>query len=363
MLNFYPGPSKNYIQLKDFAQEAFESGILEQNHRSQPFMDLLQKTISLLKGHLNIPLNYKVYFTSSATECWEICAQSLIRGKVQFLYNGAFGKKWFKYTVTNPQINSTTNYELPIIRGTRFFINQNIDEVEIDAENDVVCWVSSETSNGTHTSFESIKKLKVKSPNALLMVDATSSLGGENYQISDADVWFSSSQKCFGMPSGLGIMIVSPNALERGLEINERNHYNSLVFMEENFQKFQTHYTPNILGIYLFKRLLETLPNIQHVSEKLYQRSERIYAFFENNPYFDLLVENHETRSKTVVAIIPRDMSQAVAFFKSNSVIIGKGYGEWKNNTLRIANFPAIPDEDFEELFRLLGNYVQFQKK
>jgi phosphoserine aminotransferase len=358
MINFYPGPSKVYDRLKDFSKEAFESGVLEQNHRSQPFMDLLQETISLLKKHLNIPENYKVYFTSSATECWEICAQSLIRGKVQFLYNGAFGKKWFKYTVTNPQINSTTNYELPTIRGTRFFINQKVEEVEIDPENDVVCWVSSETSNGTHTSFESIKILKEKSPKALLVVDATSSLGGENYDIADADVWFSSSQKCFGMPSGLGIMIISPLALERAIEINERNHYNSLIFIEENFKKFQTHYTPNILGIYLFKRLLETLPNINYVSEKLYKRSDRIIDFFENSEYFDLLVENPDTRSKTVVAIVPRDMEIAIKFFKENEVIIGKGYGEWKNNTLRIANFPAIPDEDFEELFRLLENYV-----
>jgi phosphoserine aminotransferase len=358
MINFYPGPSKVYDRLKDFSKEAFESGILEQNHRSQPFMDLMQESISLLKKHLNIPDNYKVYFTSSATECWEICAQSLIRGKVQFLYNGAFGKKWFKYTVTNPQINSTTNYELPTIRGTRFFINQNVDEVEIDPENDVVCWVSSETSNGTHTSFESIKKLKEKSPKALLVVDATSSLGGENYDITDADVWFSSSQKCFGMPSGLGVMIVSPLALERAIEINERNHYNSLIFIEENFKKFQTHYTPNILGIYLFMRLLETLPNINYVSEKLYKRSDRINDFFENSKYFDLLVENPETRSKTVVSIVPRDMEKSIKFFKENEVIIGKGYGEWKNNTLRIANFPAIPDEDFEELFRLLENYV-----
>jgi phosphoserine aminotransferase len=358
MINFYPGPSKVYDRLKDFSNEAFESGILEQNHRSQPFMDLLQETISLLKKHLNIPENYKVYFTSSATECWEICAQSLIRGKVQFLYNGAFGKKWFKYTVTNPQINATTNYELPTIRGTRFFINQKVEEVEIDPENDVVCWVSSETSNGTHTSFESIKILKEKSPKALLVVDATSSLGGENYDIADADVWFSSSQKCFGMPSGLGIMVVSPLALERAIEINERNHYNSLIFIEENFKKFQTHYTPNILGIYLFKRLLETLPNINYVSEKLYKRSDRINDFFENSEYFDLLVENPDTRSKTVVAIVPRDMEIAIKFFKENEVIIGKGYGEWKNNTLRIANFPAIPDEDFEELFRLLENYV-----
>lgn len=358
MINFYPGPSKVYPQLKSFAEEAFESGILEQNHRSQPFMDMLKEAISLLKNHLNIPEEYKVYFTSSATECWEICAQSLIRGKVQFLYNGAFGKKWFKYTVTNPQINSTINYKLPEIRGTRFYINQKIEEVEIDPNNEILCWVSSETSNGTHTSNESIKRLKEKSPNALLLIDATSSLGGENYEIADADVWFASCQKCFGMPSGLGIMIVSPKALLKAEEINERNHYNSLIFIEENFKKYQTNFTPNILGIYFFKRLLESLPNVTSLSENLAKRSKRIYDFFENNPNFTLLVENGNTRSSTVVAIVPLEMAKAIEFFKENNIIIGKGYGEWRENTLRIANFPAIPDEDFEELFSVLNKYV-----
>jgi phosphoserine aminotransferase len=358
MMNFYPGPSKLYPQLKDFAADAFDSGILEQNHRSDAFMDLLKQAISLLKNHLNIPDDYRVYFTSSATECWEICAQSLIRGKVQFLYNGAFGKKWFKYTVTNPQINSTTNYELPTIRGTRFFVDQRIDEVEIDAQNDVLCWVSSETSNGTHTSNEAIRSLNSKSPNALLVVDATSSLGGENYDIGDADVWFASSQKCFGLPSGLGVMIVSPKAQLRAKEINERNHYNSLVFIEENFRKFQTHYTPNILSIYLLKRLLETLPNINEVSERLANRSARIYDFIEKNTNFDLLVNNPETRSNTVIAFVPKDLGSLYEYLKNNDMIIGKGYGEWKNNTLRIANFPAIPDEDFDQLFKLLEKYA-----
>ena len=358
MLNFYPGPSKIYPECKAFSEAAFESGILEHNHRSEPFMKMLQDTVLLLGNHLNVPQDYKIYFTSSATECWEICAQSLMGGKVQFLFNGAFGKKWFQNTEVNPQFNSYKNYQKKHIVGSKFTLNQNIDDVEIGVSMDVLCLVASETSNGTQTNVDSIKKLKDENPNAVILVDATSSLGGRNHNISEADVWFASSQKCFGMPSGLGIMIVSPRALDRAIQLDERNHYNSLLFIEENFKKFQTNYTPNILGIAILNGLLRILPNISIVSDKLSKRSKRIYSYFEKHEHFDLLVDNNSTRSETVIAIIPKDMIKAIAFFNERGIIIGKGYGEWKETTLRIANFPAIPDEDFNELFRLLDNYA-----
>lgn len=67
-----------------------------------------------------------------------------------------------------------------------------------------MCCVANETSNGTQISNESLAALKLKSPKSLLFIDATSSLGGYNHDISLGDVWLASSQKCFGLPSGLG---------------------------------------------------------------------------------------------------------------------------------------------------------------
>ena len=358
MINFYPGPSKLYPQVQSFAADAFGLEILEQNHRSEAFMEMLKVCIEQTKQHLNIPEDYSVFFTSSATECWEITAQSLLRGKVQFLYNGAFGKKWFKYAVTNPQVNSTLNFKKPELRGTRYFVDQKIEEAEIDPENEFLCWVASETSNGTYTNQNSINALKEKSPNALLIVDATSSLGGIDYDISSADIWFASSQKCFGMPSGLGIMVLSPAAIKKAEVVNERNHYNSLLFVKENFDKFQTHYTPNILGIFLFKRLMQTLRNISEVALKLEERALRIYDFFEKHPKFEILVKNEECRSPTIITISTKNPQKIIDFLKMNNIVAGKGYGEWKKNTWRIANFPAIEDREFIQLFKVLEKYV-----
>jgi phosphoserine aminotransferase len=345
MYNFYPGPSKVYPMVKDFAKEAFENGILEKNHRSEPFMQLLEDCIKLFKNHLNIPSDYKVFFVSSATEAWEICAQSLFgNAPVKFYYSGAFGEKWMKYA---ERIHGD-------ISEGKFDVNQKIlPDTTFPGD---VCLVANETSNGTQ--FNPVNFKNTMSENSLLYVDAVSSLGGVDYEISDADVWISSSQKCFGLPSGMGIMIVSPKALARAKEQGDRKFYNSLLFIEENFDKLQTPYTPNILSVYLLKRLLENLPNIKELSQNLKFRANRLYEYFDSTVSLKPLVLNNEVRSQTLVAIKCSDLKELQAYLAKKDITIGKGYGKWKDTTFRIANFPAIDNQEYDYLLEILSNFV-----
>jgi phosphoserine aminotransferase len=351
-LNFYPGPSKLYPQVREFMAEAYDSGVLSCNHRSQKGMELIAAAILATKKHLNIPAGYHVYFTSSATECWEIVAQSLLRGKVQFLYNGAFGKKWFKYAVTNP--SSAANLKP---RGSRFSLEQTVSEIEIDVDNLAICAVTNETSNGSQISENEILKLRKNNPNALICLDATSGLGGRDFNISNADVWFASVQKCFGLPAGMGVMIVSPRTIEMAEKINERNHYNSLLVIHENFLKSQTHYTPNMLGIFLLKRLLESLPNISEIATKNKARAEKLFSELNHISQLKPLISNPETRSETVLAFEIDNPGELLKSLSNQNITLGKGYGEWIENSIRIANFPAISDSDFETLIKTLKQH------
>jgi phosphoserine aminotransferase len=350
MLNFYPGPSKIYPQIENLLSDAYLSGILERNHRSDAFMNLLDETIRLLKEKMNIPNEYEVFFTSSATECWEIVAQSFLHGNVQFAYNGAFGKKWFKYVVVNPSQKSgeKTNPKEGI-RGSRFFIDQILSEVDIDKTYDCFCVVQNETSNGTSIANSEFDTL----PNSILScIDVTSSLGGQFIDFTKGDIYLASSQKCLGMPSGLGILIVSPKAIQVAKKRNERNHYNSFLFIRENFKKYQTHYTPNILAIYLLNGLMKVIENIEQVNEKIEQRAFDFYSFIETLNHIKPLVTNELTRSSTVICLKADEKIVQMIKTKAqeNEILLGNGYGEWKNNTFRIANFPAIPDQDYDEL-------------
>ena len=97
MINFYPGPSRIYDSVPKILKRGFDEGIFSMNHRSDEFMDLVQKTKKILRKNLIIPKDYEIIFTSSATESWEIFGQSMVSGSVQNLYNGAFGEKWADY--------------------------------------------------------------------------------------------------------------------------------------------------------------------------------------------------------------------------------------------------------------------------
>ena len=93
MISFYPGPSRVHDEIPEYVKEAYKKGILSINHRSEAFMKLSERTITLLKSKLEIPEDYTVLYTTSATECWEIIAQSVIQKSSFHFFNGAFGKK------------------------------------------------------------------------------------------------------------------------------------------------------------------------------------------------------------------------------------------------------------------------------
>lgn len=341
MITFYPGPSKVYPQVADYAADAVREGIVSLNHRSAGFMDIVKETVWLLHDKLAIPADYHIALVSSATECWEIVAQSLTAVASLHPYSqsrpgGAFGKKWaeYAYRIKPPQSLS---------------------------EADVLCLVQNETSNGTQVSMDTLAQFR-RDFTALIAVDAVSSMAGIALDWSLADVWFASVQKCFGLPAGLAVLVYSPAALRQAEAIGENAHYNSLLFIHENFSKFQTPYTPNGLGIYLLMRVLQQVPPIAGVDARTKQRAAAWYAFFEQglaDSAFKVLMDDPAIRSDTVIAIAGDEVAiKAVkAAAQQAGIILGNGYGDWKNTTFRIANFPAITDDEIETLKQFLRSY------
>jgi phosphoserine aminotransferase len=346
MLSFYPGPSKVYPQALDFIKEAFDQGIVSINHRSSRFEHLLKETMEAIMASWEIPTDYTIYFVSSATEAWEIVAQSLVKHKCAHVYNGAFGKKWGQYS---SQINSNTQL-------IEFGVNETLsaNTSQIDSDVDTVCFVQSETSNGTG---QQISRADYPAE-ALLAVDATSSMGGICLPWAEADVWFASVQKCIGIPAGLGIMICSSKSLQRARELNQRKHYNDLLLMEDNRKSFQTHYTPNVLSIYVMCRLTQTLPTLREIEHETLRKASIWEDFWETQEQWqlDFLITNKLVRLPTVLALTGAapEIERIQALCLANGIELGKGYGEWKANTVRIANFPSHREGDIHLLTKLL---------
>lgn len=346
MITFYPGPSKVYPQVEQYLQDAFNNGILSVNHRSDVFMQMLKHTIETLKIKLDIPSDYEVYFVSSATECWEIIAQSLITNSSLHVYNGAFGEKWMEYTA---KIKSN-------VKGYEFDFNEipTIEKILSFSECEVVCLTHNETSNGTALTSSFLSELR-ENTDKLIAVDATSSMAGVEFQWTDADIWFASVQKCFGLPAGLGVMVVSPQAIHKAEIVADKSYYNSFLFMRDNFLKFQTPYTPNALGIYLLGRVVEQVKPIRDISLEIKERAKDWYTFLPKNGY-QILVQNNAVRSDTVITVQAdrENVTRIKSMAKLAGIQLGNGYGQWKETSFRIANFPAITETDISFLRNFL---------
>lgn len=347
---FNPGPSAVYPAVRQYLTDAFDEGWLSAPHRSEKVTSLVRQTVADFKTKLNVPQDYTVLFTSSATECWEILAQSLTARRSLHLYNGDFGLKWLKYAQALR----------PASTGVSFGVDEVPDAAALPFaadDTDLVCITQNETSTATQLREGFILNLYNRLGGALLAVDATSSLGGLNLKYIKADVWFGSVQKCFGLPAGLGVLVLSPRAVAQARAVNDRAHYNALPAMLAQMLNFQTNFTPNVLGIYLLSRVLADREPIKAVHQHLSDRAQKLYDFFEQATPLQPLIANPETRSTTVVGLkgdagtieeIKRKALEAGLF-------LGSGYGPLKNTTVRIANFPAVPDAAFEALVQFFA--------
>lgn len=342
MLNFYPGPSRVNAKIPKYMLDAYREGVVSINHRSPEFIEISKFCIKLLKKKLNIPGDYSIFYTSSATETWEIIAQSLIRKSSYHIFNGAFGQRWFTYTKKlHPK---STGYHFP------FGSLLPISDINVPDHAEVICITQNETSNATQIPNHLISKIREKYNNQLIAVDATSSLAGIKLSIDNADVWFASVQKCFGLPAGLGLMICSPKAIEHAKNINNQKHYNSLLAMVEKMAAYQTTHTPNVLNIYLLKRVMKAAPNVNITHKKTLERFNDWMDFLSKFEAFELLNPNPEVQSHTVIGIKGNQklIEKVHQNAKQAGIILGQGYGELKESTIRVANFPAIKEREIK---------------
>ncbi len=352
MITYFPGPAKVYPQVRQYLTDAYDAGVLSISHRSDAFVDISRRTIALLKEKLAVPADYTVLYVSSATESWEIIPQSLVRAQSLHLYSGAFGERGFQYA------HYLHEGALPYVLA----VDEAPDPaaLPVDAHTELIALAQNETSNGTQVRPEVIAQLRRAFPEPLLAVDATSSMAGIALPFAEADVWYASVQKCFGLPAGLGVLICSPRAVARAQALHEQRHYNSLLKLLAQIEKYQTNYTPNVLGIYLLGRVLAQMPPVAELDVHIKARAAQLYATVEALPYAQPLVRNAAVRSDTVVAVEADSalIADVKAQAKAAGMLLGSGYGTWKTTTFRIANFPALTDDEINRVQAFLRQYV-----
>ncbi|MCC5944033.1 MAG: alanine--glyoxylate aminotransferase family protein [Bernardetiaceae bacterium] len=350
MLNFYPGPSRVYDEVEAYLSDAYQEGILSIQHRSDAFVAISKQLQQSLRDKLQIPNGYCILYTTSATECWEIINQAYPARQSLHIFNGAFGKKWHRY---HTELSSDC-------QPFAFDIQERppLEALPNTQGNALLCLTHNETSNGTKLPDNYLSQLRQRYPEDIIAIDATSSLGGVSLPWGKADIWFASVQKCLGMPAGMALLIVSEKAIDAAEAKPHR--YNSLRFLVDKMQDFQTTYTPSVLHIYLLMRLMQQRGSIEQIDARIRVQAQEWYGFLAKIKV-KLLVQNPEVRSDTVIAISGDEsfVFQTKYMAKEAGIILGNGYGDWAKTSLRIANFPAIADDEIFVLKDFLQEFIE----
>lgn len=346
-INFTPGPSQLFFTVEDHMRKAFRDGIPSLSHRSKTFESIYKETAEGLKELIGIPEHFTIVFTSSATEVWERIIENLVEDSSHHFVNGAFSKRFYEIAQQlnrNPQKTETKE-------GFAFSKPGALPATEL------IALTHNETSTGVSLPVSFINDFKLVQPEALVAVDAVSSLPYPEFDFTKIDTLFFSVQKGFGLPAGLGVWIVNYRCKEKAEALRTKGisigSYHNLPGLLELAQKNQTPETPNVLGIYLLGKVIQDMlrRGITTIRRETDYKAAIFYQALEQHPVLKPFVTERAIQSKTViVADCGEYTSQLSDYLQSKGLFPGEGYGSFKKQHLRFANFPAHSKEQFELL-------------
>lgn len=351
---FSPGPSALYFTIEQHIKNAINQDVPSISHRSNDFKKIYQEAVDNLKQLLGIPDGYHIVFTNSATEIWEKITDNLIAENSFHFINGAFSKKF--YSVATNLGKQTDKSEVPW--------GELPSTSMPDKSYDVIGLAHNETSTGVSFPLDQIAAIRQKHQEAILAIDAVSSLPVVDLDYAVADTVYFSVQKGFGLPAGLGIWILNDRCIEKSAKMAEkglvRKSTHSLQSLVDYARDYQTPSTPNVLDIYLLAKVCADMleKGIGIIRKESIYKAAIMYNMLDKHTRIFPFVTNKEIRSDTIiVANINEETETLIDFLRDKKLIIGAGYGAKKDKQIRIANFPTHSKEQFEQLTDLIEQW------
>src|SRR5260221_8924697 len=211
------------------------------------------------------------------------------------------------------------------------------------------------------TPISEIEKVAKKYSDKLIAVDIVSSSPYVDLDYQVIDVAFFSVQKLFGLPAGMGVMVVSPRALEKseklltkGMSIGSYHSFPTLARFE---LKQQTPETPPVLEMYVLGKVIEDMlaTGIKKIRKETEQKAKMFYDFLDARETLSAFVKEKRFRSQTTIVVdiqkVKKDVKQ---FLAEKGFVVLSGYGQNKETQIRIANYPAHSVQDVQRLIRQL---------
>jgi phosphoserine aminotransferase len=351
--NFNVWPSELFPGVKEFLCDAIQNDTIIMPHRSQEFSNLYSEIEKHFSDFFEIPEDYRLFFTYSATDGMDIIINALESEDITHVTNWFFwdlfingSKAWKK----NIKIKSWENQK-------RYDLNN------IQWSEDVLIITANDTSTGFEYNNEELKKVRKNNTSSKVIIDATSSFWALKYDISLANAWILSVQKNIWLPSGLGILIVHNSLIDESHKKAKKWKYiwwhNSLVKLESFYQKYHTPATPNTLLIswvwFISQQYKTIFWSIEALDIFTKQKAEYFYKEIQKIDWLDVYNKGAgKSQTTFVLSITEEKLNKVNKVFEEHCYTASPGLFELTGKVIRIANFPVHSMNDIQELIKLL---------
>lgn len=347
------GPSK-VRQPQVAAITAANPGIIGTSHRQPAVKNVVGSIREGLAQLFNLPDGYEIVLSlGGATAFWDAATFGLIENKSGHLSFGEFSSKFAAAAtkapwLAEPSIVSTEPGDAPAPQAMPGC--------------DLIGWAHNETSTGA--------MVPVTRPDtdALIAIDATSGAGGLPVDMSQADVYYFSPQKCFAADGGLWFAAMSPAALERIEKINASDRFIpeflNLQTAVDNSRKNQTYNTPAVATLLLMEnqvRWMNDNGGLNAMVARTTESSSTLYTWADAHSVASCYVTDPAKRSLVVGTVDFADSVDAAVVAKilrANGIVDVEPYRKLGRNQLRIGMFPAIDPADVGTLTKAIDFIV-----
>ncbi len=308
-------------------------------HRSKEFSQLYAGIKEKLEHFFKLPADYKPAVTTASGALWfDIVGRSIVKNKALICVNGAFSERFGK--VIRACGKSADFLE---VEWGKVVKPDSIAEKLETSKYDTVTICHNESSTGVRSPIREVGKLIRRDyPNVMIAIDSVSSMAGDKILPGEieCDVIFASTQKCFALPPGLAIALVSERALERAQQIPNRGTYTDLVEIFKFEKTHQTPSTPNIPLFYALNKRMDLL--LKETYAKVYQRHKDMAEYTKQwaKKHFDMFPE--KGYESITVSCVKNSLGKSVKELNEKlaekGFTIGNGYGKLKEKTFRIGH-------------------------
>jgi aspartate aminotransferase-like enzyme len=266
---FTVGPVACYPEvLEEMKQQMF-------SHRSEEYKKLHRETVELLQKLMETE-SQVFLFSSTGTGFMEASVRNCVDERMLCCVNGSFGKRFVEVAISNGKTVETI--EPPL--GKPVTPDLLDDKLSKCPDVEAVAITHNETSIGLINPLKRLAEV-VKKHGKLLFVDAVSSMGGVEIKVDKwgLDVCFTGSQKCFGVPPGLGVGSVSEKALKKSEVAKNKGWYFDFKLWEK-YQKTAgtpvTSVIPQIAGLNKILKLIDNWGGKEKYFDLYTERNRRI---------------------------------------------------------------------------------------